>query len=122
MFEQWAEKHGLAIGDEGFGLAYLAWQAGCKENLERSGQKPCASISKCSLVGAEVCTCSPTGPCKELVNVYREPQLDGWKEAVLDELAISCLDFPVGTPPREILKAIIDMRCTWAINLRLNKE
>lgn len=39
-----------------------------------------------------------------------------WKEAILDELAISCMDFPVGTPPREIIKAVI----AWHVQVALD--
>lgn len=37
-----------------------------------------------------------------------------WKEAVLDELAMVCMDFPIDASPREIIKAIIAMNVTMA--------
>jgi len=40
-----------------------------------------------------------------------------WREAVLDELAISCIDYPsVGTAPREILRGIIAVREAMAVS------
>lgn len=30
-----------------------------------------------------------------------------WKDAVLDELAVCCMDAPIGTPARDVLKQII---------------
>jgi len=41
--------------------------------------------------------------------------LNEWKEAVLDELAITCIDYPIGTPPRDILMGIISMREEMAV-------
>lgn len=45
-------------------LQYQAELAALRE------QKPCASISHCSLYGAEDCTCSVVGPCERLTDVY----------------------------------------------------
>lgn len=33
-------------------------------------QEPCAAISRCSLIGAEDCSCGVDGPCSGLINVY----------------------------------------------------
>ncbi len=33
-------------------------------------QKPCAAISRCSLIGASECSCGVNGPCEALTDVY----------------------------------------------------
>lgn len=42
-----------------------------------------------------------------------------WREAVLDQLAVHCLDCPVDTPPREILRMIIEAAVTIRATIQL---
>lgn len=39
-----------------------------------------------------------------------------WKDAVLDKLAVTCMDAPIGTPPAEILDTII----RWHVDVALD--
>jgi hypothetical protein len=47
---------------------------------------------------------------------------DSWKEAVLDKLAITCGDAPIGTPPADILDQIIRWHVAVATDPAVSEE
>lgn len=47
---------------------------------------------------------------------------DEWKDALLDKLAITCQDAPIGTPPADILNQIISWHVMVAKDPAVNEE
>lgn len=45
-------------------------------------------------------------------NADRITELEAWKTAVLDALAVTCSDAPIGTAPRDIINQVVDFYAT----------